>query len=301
MRSWRRTAPAILVIAVVVALAGCAAGRGSTESPLTATLERDAVAAQLAERIQLSDDALADLVPATSPGCSAAFAEEGTVVWAGAAGLADLEQGTPLTIETRFDIASVAKQFTATAILMLQRDGLLSVSDPIGNYVDDLPDWGETVTLDQLIHHTSRIEDFWVELDDEDIGFTDPADQATTVAAIARETELNTEGTGYFYSNSNYVLLAEVVQRVSGQPLPDFLATRVFGPLGLDNDRRSDAGWCRHRATLRRHPRARGGRLDRVRPRRHHHDAVRARAVGRPVPGARGHGRAGGLRDRSGG
>ena len=69
----------------------------------------------------------------------------------------------------------MTKQFTATAVLMLQRDGLLSLSDTIGTYVDGMPDWADQVTLDQLIHHTSRIPDFWVELDDIGIGFTDAA------------------------------------------------------------------------------------------------------------------------------
>ena len=233
MASSRRLARAALLCASLALLAGCAAQRAANDTPLSATLERDAAAAAIEVQVQLSEELLASLVPATQPGCSAAVAVTGTVIWAGAAGLADLEQGTPVTTATRFDIASVSKQFTATAILMLQRDGLLSVSDPVGQYVDDLPDWADEVTLDQLIHHTSRIPDFWVELDDADIGFTDPADQATTVAAISRETELDSDGTGYFYSNSNYVLLAEVVARVSGQALPDFLAERIFAPLGL--------------------------------------------------------------------
>ena len=213
-------------------LAGCAAQRATNDTPLASTLERNAAA--VAEQARLSEELLDELVPATQPGCSAAVARAGEIIWAGAAGLADLENGTPLTTETRFDIASVAKQFTATAILMLQREGELALTDTVATYVDDLPDWADEVTLDQLIHHTSRIKDFWVELDDVGIGFTDPADQATTVAAIARETELDTDGTGYLYSNANYVLLAEVVERVSGQALPDFLADRVFVPLGLD-------------------------------------------------------------------
>jgi CubicO group peptidase (beta-lactamase class C family) len=173
------------------------------------------------------------LVPADLPGCSAAVARDGTVVWAGAAGLADLAAGIPVTTATRFDIASLSKQFTATAILMLQREGGLSLGDPIDAYVDGLPDWGATITLDQLMHHTSRIPDYWVELDDIGIGFTDAADQAVTLDAIRRETELD-EGEGYEYSNSNYVLLAAVVERVSGQSLAGFLAARIFEPLGLD-------------------------------------------------------------------
>ena len=224
-----------MLCAALAVLAGCAAQqRAANDRPIAATVERNEIAALLAEQTRLSDELLAALVPSTQPGCSAAVADTGTVIWAGAAGLADLEHGTPLTTDTRFDITSVTKQFTATAILMLERDGLLSLTDPVGAYVDDLPDWADEVTLDQLIHQTSRIPDFWVELDDAGIGFADPADQATTVAAIARETELDSDGTGFFYSNSNYVLLAEVVARVSGQALPDFLAERVFAPLELD-------------------------------------------------------------------
>jgi CubicO group peptidase (beta-lactamase class C family) len=227
-------ASALAGIALVALIAGCAAPRVAHDAPLPATLEREALAAALAEKVALSEQLLADLVPATQPGCSAAVGDTGEVVWAGAAGLADLDTGTPLTTQTRFDIASVSKQFTATAILMLQHEGLLSLDDPIATYVDDLPEWGESVTLEQLMHQTSRIPDFWVQLDDEDIGFADAADQATTLEAIARETELDSDGDGFLYSNSNYVLLAEVVARVSGLALPDFLAQRVFGPLALD-------------------------------------------------------------------
>ena len=226
--------PLCASIVIVAALVGCSAPRAGHDAPLAATVERDELAAMLAGQVQASEQLLTDLVPATQPGCSAAVADTGTVIWAGAAGLADLETGAPLTVDTRFDIASVAKQFTATAILMLQRDGVLSVSDPVGAHVDGLPEWADEVTLDQLMHHTSRIPDYWVELDDEGIGFTDPADQATTVAAIARETELDPDVVGFSYSNSNYVLLAEVVASVSGLSLPDFLAQRVFAPLGLD-------------------------------------------------------------------
>jgi CubicO group peptidase (beta-lactamase class C family) len=182
---------------------------------------------------QESTLAVSTLVAPDQPGCSAAVARDGRVVWAGAAGLADLGAAIPVTTRTRFDMASVAKQFTATAILMLQRDGLLSVGDPIGDYVDGLPEWGATITLDQLIHHTSRIPDYWVELDSVGIGFSDAADQSVTLDAIRREPELES-GEGYSYSNSNYVLLAAVIERVSGRSLPDFLAARIFEPLGLD-------------------------------------------------------------------
>lgn len=222
---------AVVAAACIVALTGCATappGRGETD---IASGQAESAAA-LAEKVAASDAVIASLVGGSEPGCSAAVGQKGEVLWAGAGGLADMNAGIPVTTATRFDMASISKQFTAAAILLLQREGSLSLADPISSYVDGLPAWGSSVTLEQLMHQTSRIPDYWVELDEIGIGFSDPADQAATVQAIRRETKLE-PGEGFLYSNSNYVLLAEVVERVSGQALPDFLATRIFDPLGL--------------------------------------------------------------------
>lgn len=227
MRSWPIT---LLVVASVALLAGCApqtseAPRGEAV-PLFVQDKLDD------KRDNLSDAALDRLVDPTKPGCSAAVAVDGVVLWAGAEGLADLATKTPLTTETRFNMASVSKQFTAEAVLMLEREGLLSRDDVIGRYVDGLPAWGQTTTLDQLIHHTSHLRDFWKKLQGEGKEFGDHVSHADIVRSIAREPRLE-PGEGYLYSNANYVLLAEVVERVSGQALPQFLQDRVFGPLGL--------------------------------------------------------------------
>jgi len=237
MRSSRRVigwalgaAATVVVLGVVVAVVLAPAPmRDAAHRPVAATVAR---AAALAADKAKSDEAVTTLVNAAQPGCSAAVARHGRVVWAGAGGLADLATKTPDTTSTRFDMASVSKQFTATAILMLQRQGKVKLSDPIAKYVDGLPAWGATITLDQLMHHTSHIPDYWVELAKVGIGFTQAADQQTTVNAIRREKKLS-PGTGYEYSNSNYVLLAEVVGRVSGTPLPTYLADHIFTPLGL--------------------------------------------------------------------
>ena len=218
----------VLGLVVAVALAPIPV-RQAAHRPIAATTAR---VTALAAKKTKSDQAVTALVNATQPGCSAAVARRGRVVWAGAGGLADLATKTPDTTSTRFDIASVSKQFTATAILMLQRQGKLTLSDPIAKYIDGLPAWGATVTLDQLMHHTSHIPDYWVELAKVGIGFTQAADEQTTLNAIRREKKLD-PGTGYEYSNSNYVLLAEVVGRVSGTPLPTYLADHIFAPLDL--------------------------------------------------------------------
>lgn len=222
---------------VVLAEPGAAFVRASVEStgeqPKTlATTEAQRVTVH-DQREAPSDEAIAATTNPDLPGCSAAVALGGEVVWAGANGLANFATKEPLTTDSRFDIASESKQFTATAILMLQREGLLSLSDPIAKYVPGLPGWGQSITLAQLMHHTSHIPDYWMVLEDWGYGFSTPATQADAIRAIAAEPEL-TGAAGFDYSNSNYVLLAEVVHRVSGDPLPTFLEERIFAPAQLD-------------------------------------------------------------------
>lgn len=224
-----RLVSGVILVASVVVLGGCAVTPPSLAESATGAEPR----VKVDPRLELSDEALAALVDPNRPGCSAAVGHRGAVVWAAATGISDTATGEPVTTATRFDIASVSKQFTATAILMLQREGALSLTDPVGAFVDGLPAWGGTATLDQLIHHTSRIPDYWGVLDDDGIGFSDPTDHATILDAIRRLPRLE-PGSGYSYSNSNYVLLAEVVHRASGQPLDQFLAARIFEPLDLD-------------------------------------------------------------------
>jgi CubicO group peptidase (beta-lactamase class C family) len=231
MGSSRRALAALLAGAGIL-LAGCSAAEPTRVIAGPEAAEARAQQA-LADRAARSDAAVEDLVPASRPSCSAAVGRKGVVLWAGAGGQANLSKDIPATTATRYDIAAVSKQFTATAILMLQREGELKVSDPVSKYVSGLPPWGATVTLDELMHHTSRIPDYWVELDGIGIGFSDPANQTVTLDAIRRETRLE-PGSGFLYSNSNYVLLAEVVRKASGQRLPQFLDAHIFTPLDLD-------------------------------------------------------------------
>lgn len=223
-----RASRGVALVLGTALLTGCAVTPPSIDEPLRAV-----GSSGVDKRVARSDAALAAIVAPDIPGCSAAVGVRGDVVWAGAAGLADLASGEPVSTATPYPIASVTKQFTATAILMLAREGEIRLSDPISRYVGGLPAWGSRVTLEELMHHESRIPDYWTELDAVGIGFSDPADQAETLRAIARLTRLE-PGEGYLYSNSNYVLLAEVVASASGRTLGDFLEERIFGPLGLE-------------------------------------------------------------------
>ena len=217
-----------LAVASVVLLAGCSA-------PAVAPRPTPVVATSSAPpdpRLSSSTALLTATLDPTQPGCSAAVAVHGTLVWAAAVGTADLTTGAPLTTETRFDIASLTKQFTATAVLVLQREGKLSLSDPISSYVSGLPAWGKTVTLDALMHHTSRVPDYWKKLGEWGYGFQTPATQTDALRAIKAVPSL-LSGSGYAYSNSNYILLAQVIERVTGEPYAQYVTETIFEPLGL--------------------------------------------------------------------
>ncbi|MDI6098707.1 serine hydrolase domain-containing protein [Actinoplanes sp. NEAU-A12] len=211
-----------VAMAGVLTAGGCATTSAPEAARATlAAVDRPAESGELMERLLKTDQ----------PGCSAAVGIEGVVAWSGARGVADTTTGRPLTTTSVFDIASVSKQFTATAVLLLAGAGDLDLTDPVAKHVPGLPGWAGTVTIDHLIHHTSGITDYTHLLTAAGHTLTDPATQRQALEAIAKSPP-PTSGT-FAYSNSNYVLLAEVVAAVSGQSLPQFLAAKVFGPLRL--------------------------------------------------------------------
>jgi CubicO group peptidase (beta-lactamase class C family) len=230
--SWRRRRRTVAAVLCSLALAALLGGcTPTTQSPPAPAPSADDVAGRAAR----SDELLERTLPADEPGCSAAVGIEGEVVWAGARGLADLATGRALTPATTLDIGSVSKQFTATAVLLLAGEGRLALTDPLSRWVPGLPAWSDQVTVDQLLHHTSAIPDYGTLLSAAGYDLTDPTTQQQALAAIARIASLNGRLQGMFrYSNSNYVLLAEVVASAGQQPLPEFAHTRIFEPLALD-------------------------------------------------------------------
>lgn len=222
---WRGLVLGALVVALVAA---CSGGE-----PVAPTTTDDPGAA--------SDEVLQTLLAQDAPGCSAAVARDGQVVWAGARGLADVERAEPITTSTAFDLASVSKQFTAIAVLRLAQDGKLALTDPLARHLPALPAWAASVTLDDLLHHTSGIPDYTGLLVGAGIMLDEPASQADAVAAIAAVPALVAPGE-FAYSNSNYVLLAEVVAAVWGSDLASVLEASVFGAgdLRLEPAPRSD-------------------------------------------------------------
>lgn len=176
------------------------------------------------------DAVLAAHLDADRPGCSAAVGRDGTVAWAGARGLANVATGEELTTASVLDLASVSKQFTATAVLLLAEEGALSLDDSLADWVDGMPADASEISLNDLMHHTSNIADYTDLLDAE---FSESTTQQDALDAIAALPRLR-GGDGFSYSNSNYVLLAEVVEAASGMPLAEFLDERIFAVLELD-------------------------------------------------------------------
>lgn len=225
-----------LVVAAML-LSACArtggTGDASTVASAGASLSTSATAT--ADHAPRSVTVLEHAIQKGKPGCSAAVGIKGKVVWSGARGVADLDSGTEITTDTAFDIASVSKQFTATATLLLAEAGKLSLGDPLADYVPRLPAWSRTVTISELIHQTSGIPDYVGLLYDAGYQDGDRTTNADALKALAEVRELEFEpGTRWNYSNSNYLLLGAVVEEVSGKSLPDFLSAEIFTPLGLD-------------------------------------------------------------------
>jgi CubicO group peptidase (beta-lactamase class C family) len=174
---------------------------------------------------------------APAPGCAAAVSLNGELVFEKAFGLADLEFNVPNTPQTIFESGSVAKQFTAAAIVLLQQDGKLSLDDPVKKYIPELPDYGSPLTIRHLLNHTSGIRDWGSVIGLTGAGRGDRViSQDLALDVITHQRALDfTPGSEYSYSNSGYNLAAIIIERVSKQKFPAFVEERLFKPLGMKN------------------------------------------------------------------
>jgi CubicO group peptidase (beta-lactamase class C family) len=194
--------------------------------------------AQTLGRDQRSDirQVFADLDQPESPGASVAVMRGGEVIYSEGFGSAQLEYGVPVTPQTIFHVASVSKQFTAMAVLLLEADGRLSLDDDVRKHVPDVPDMGAVVTPRHLLQHTSGVRDQWELLVTAGWRFDDVITKEHVRRLLARQRELNfAPGSEYLYSNMGYSLSADLVERVSGMPFSEFAAERIFRPLGMEN------------------------------------------------------------------
>jgi CubicO group peptidase (beta-lactamase class C family) len=172
---------------------------------------------------------------ATTPGCAVGVAEDGKAVLEKAYGMADLEHDAPNAADTIFEAGSVSKQFTAAAVLLLAREGKLSLDDQARKHIPELPDYGRPLTIRHMLTHTSGLRD-WGEV--EGIAGWPRTSRVYTHAhvldIVSRQKSLNFEpGTNWSYCNTGYNLAAIIVSRVSGMPFAEFCRLRIFEPLGM--------------------------------------------------------------------
>jgi CubicO group peptidase (beta-lactamase class C family) len=187
--------------------------------------------AQLSERA--IDSLMARYAQPGGPGASLLVVRDGRTVLARGYGLADVERRVPVTPETNFRLASLSKQFTATAIMLLVADGKLRYDDSISTLVAGLPAFARGVTVRHLLNHTSGLSAYEDFVPDSQTAQVHDAD---IPALISHANGLKfAPGTHYAYSNTGYVLLALVVEHVTGKPFADVLRERIFAPLGMTN------------------------------------------------------------------
>src|SRR6185437_11740617 len=173
-----------------------------------------------------------------TPGCTLGLVHEGALVLHEQAGLASVELLHPIGAETCFRIASVSKQFTCAAILLLEQEGRLSLDDAIQAHLPDLPDFGARISIAHLMHNASGIRDFLELMRLGGMDLPQPCGREAPMQALLRQRSLNfAPASRYLYSNSNFLLLGRIVEAVAGEGLAAFLRRRVFAPLGMTRTR----------------------------------------------------------------
>jgi len=168
-----------------------------------------------------------------TPGAAIAIIKDGKAICKKAYGMANLEYGLPITTTSIFDIASVSKQFTAFAIMLLEKEGKLSLDDNVKKYIPEFPDFSDTITIRHLITHTSGIRDWYVLLDMSGVR-DDYADNEQVLKLINKQKDLNFKpGDNCSYSNSGYIILTEIVKRVTGKSFATYTKENIFEPLKM--------------------------------------------------------------------
>jgi CubicO group peptidase (beta-lactamase class C family) len=202
---------------------------------LMAAIAAVALTAQATVALDSEVDRVFSRWTTATPGCTVGVSDSGRSVLQKAYGMADLEHDVPNTPETIIEAGSVSKQFTAAAVLLLAREGKLSLDDPVRKHVPEVPDFGAPLAIRHMLNHTSGLRDWgnvaaiagWPRT-------SRVHTHAHVLDIVSRQRALNfPSGTRYSYSNTGYNLAAIIVSRVSGQAFADFTRVRLFEPLGM--------------------------------------------------------------------
>lgn len=191
------------------------------------------------QRAKQVDTLLKGLIAEREPGAAVLVAKDGRAVYIGARGVADLQAMRPIDGRTDFRLASVTKQFTAAAVMLLVRNGKLRYEDSLTDLFPDFPEYGRAVTVRNLLNHTSGLSDYeeLMPAADRSVPVEDVQIQDAGVLDLLKRQKAGwfVPGSRWSYSNSGYVLLGLIVEKASGRSFPSFLQERIFTPLNMIN------------------------------------------------------------------
>jgi CubicO group peptidase (beta-lactamase class C family) len=181
-----------------------------------------------------ADEVFADLSKSGSPGCALAVARGGKIIYEKGYGRANIEDDVEITTRTVFDIGSTSKQFTAASILLLEKQGKLSIQDDIRKFLPEIPDYGHKITILHLLNHTSGLRDYLALFELAGMNIDSVTTDDDALAILERQKAPNFEpGSDWLYSNSGFFLLSVIVKRASGKTLREFAAENIFEPLQM--------------------------------------------------------------------
>jgi len=187
------------------------------------------------EKTDKVDKLFAQWDTTVTPGAALAIIQDGQIIYERGYGMAKIEDGIVMTPSKIFDIGSVSKQFTATCLTILIKEGKVSLDDDIRKYFPEMPKYEKPITINHLIHHTSGLRDYNALL--ELAGFrmeSDCPNVDEALEVICKQKRLNyLPGEEYSYTNTGYFLMGQIVERVSGKSLNEFAQEHIFKPLGM--------------------------------------------------------------------
>ncbi|MBT8218725.1 MAG: beta-lactamase family protein [Bacteroidia bacterium] len=188
------------------------------------------------ESYKQSIDSIFQEYSTNTPGIAISIVHKDDIIYSKGFGSAQLEYRIPIGERTVFHIASDSKRFTALSILLLEKEGKLSLSEPIHQYLPDLYDFGFPITIRHLLNHTSGLRDQWQLLGMAGWNIEDIVTQEHILKLVYQQKELNFKPNDAFtYCNTGYTLLAEIVEKVSGESFEEFTKTHIFQPLGMND------------------------------------------------------------------
>lgn len=182
------------------------------------------------------DQLFSDFNSSDRPAVAALIIHKGEVIYKKGFGSEHLDYNSPVTPDTKFQLAGLSKNFTAFAIFLLEEQGKLSFDDDIRSYIPELPAYGKVVTIQHLLSQSSGLNGYWPLRTLSGLNYADVFTHDQAMKLIASQRTLSFDpGTDYSYTNTGQTLLAEIIERVSGQSFAAFAKTSLFDPLGMTN------------------------------------------------------------------